>query len=125
MIRSRSKYAILTSVFSVIFVVSGWGQSPDGSIVGKQTPPMGWEPWNIDHCGASSKWDEDYYNGMRTITKSSPIFLSAPDCEILDTDISRSNAAIITAIRTGIFNLAETNSPMDSSQLRITFTGRD
>ncbi len=70
-IRKRPKYAILTSVFSVIFVVSGWGQSAVGSIVGKQTPPMGWEPWNIDHCGTSSKWDEDYYKRLADFFVSS------------------------------------------------------
>jgi alpha-galactosidase len=28
---------------------------------GNLLPPMGWEPWNIDHCGNSSKWDAEYY----------------------------------------------------------------
>lgn len=28
------------------------------------TPPMGWEPWNIDHCGGLYKWDEAYYKKL-------------------------------------------------------------
>ncbi len=27
-------------------------------------PPMGWEPWNIDHCGSSSNWDAEYYKKL-------------------------------------------------------------
>ena len=29
-----------------------------------QLPPMGWEPWNIDHCGSSSNWDAEYYKKL-------------------------------------------------------------
>jgi len=29
-----------------------------------KTPPMGWEPWNIDHCGKLSNWDEGYYKKL-------------------------------------------------------------
>ena len=25
---------------------------------------MGWEPWNIDHCGSRYKWDEEYYKKL-------------------------------------------------------------
>ena len=28
------------------------------------TPPMGWEPWNIDHCGGLYQWDEAYYKKL-------------------------------------------------------------
>ena len=28
------------------------------------TPPMGWEPWNIDHCGNQYPWDEEFYKKL-------------------------------------------------------------
>lgn len=32
---------------------------------------MGWEPWNIDHCGGSSNWDETYYKKLADFFVSS------------------------------------------------------
>ena len=29
-----------------------------------RVPPMGWEPWNFDHCGAMYKWDDAYYRKL-------------------------------------------------------------
>ncbi|MCL5005535.1 MAG: glycoside hydrolase family 27 protein [Acidobacteria bacterium] len=29
-----------------------------------RVPPMGWEPWNFDHCGTMYKWDEQYYKRL-------------------------------------------------------------
>jgi alpha-galactosidase len=29
-----------------------------------KVPPMGWEPWNFDHCGSMYKWDEEYYKRL-------------------------------------------------------------
>jgi alpha-galactosidase len=29
-----------------------------------QLPPMGWEPWNIDHCGTQYAWDEAFYRKL-------------------------------------------------------------
>lgn len=43
----------------------------DAQLVGKQTPPMGWEPWYSDHCGDSYKWDEDYYKKLADFFVSS------------------------------------------------------
>jgi alpha-galactosidase len=34
-------------------------------------PPMGWEPWNIDHCGQLSNWDEAYYKKLADFFVSS------------------------------------------------------
>ena len=34
-------------------------------------PPMGWEPWNIDHCGQLSNWDEAYYKKLSDFFVSS------------------------------------------------------
>ena len=34
-------------------------------------PPMGWEPWNIDHCGQLSNWDEAYYRKLADFFVSS------------------------------------------------------
>jgi alpha-galactosidase len=31
---------------------------------GSRVPPMGWEPWNFDHCGTMYKWDEAYYKRL-------------------------------------------------------------
>ncbi|HUZ47037.1 MAG TPA: glycoside hydrolase family 27 protein [Terriglobia bacterium] len=31
---------------------------------GNRVPPMGWEPWNFDHCGSRYKWDEEYYKKL-------------------------------------------------------------
>jgi alpha-galactosidase len=36
----------------------------DGWPLGNQVPPMGWEPWNIDHCGNQYKWDEEFYKKL-------------------------------------------------------------
>lgn len=34
-------------------------------------PPMGWEPWYVDHCGNSSSWDEVYYRKVADLMVSS------------------------------------------------------
>jgi alpha-galactosidase len=31
---------------------------------GNRMPPMGWEPWNFDHCGNMYKWDDAYYRKL-------------------------------------------------------------
>lgn len=31
---------------------------------GNQTPPMGWEPWNIDHCESKYRWDAEFYKKL-------------------------------------------------------------
>lgn len=31
---------------------------------GNRVPPMGWEPWNFDHCGTMYKWDDMYYRKL-------------------------------------------------------------
>jgi alpha-galactosidase len=36
-----------------------------------QAPPMGWEPWNIDHCGKQYKWDEEFYRKLADFFVSS------------------------------------------------------
>ena len=36
-----------------------------------QTPPMGWEPWNIDHCGNQYRWDEEFYKKLTDFFVSS------------------------------------------------------
>jgi alpha-galactosidase len=36
-----------------------------------QAPPMGWDPWNIDHCGDKYKWDEEYYKKAADIIANS------------------------------------------------------
>ena len=32
---------------------------------------MGWEPWNIDHCGNQYKWDEEFYKKLADFFVSS------------------------------------------------------
>ena len=39
--------------------------------LGNQVPPMGWEPWNIDHCGNQYKWDEEFYKKLADFFVSS------------------------------------------------------
>jgi alpha-galactosidase len=29
-----------------------------------KVPPMGWEPWNFDHCGNMYRWDAEYYKKL-------------------------------------------------------------
>jgi alpha-galactosidase len=36
-----------------------------------QVPPMGWEPWNIDHCGNLYRWDEAFYEKLADFFVSS------------------------------------------------------
>src|SRR5271157_1122549 len=36
-----------------------------------QAPPMGWEPWNIDHCGNLYRWDEAFYKKLADFFVSS------------------------------------------------------
>lgn len=36
-----------------------------------RVPPMGWEPWNFDHCGAMYPWDEAYYEKLADFFVSS------------------------------------------------------
>jgi alpha-galactosidase len=36
-----------------------------------QVPPLGWEPWYIDHCGNKYKWDEEYYRKLADFFASS------------------------------------------------------
>jgi alpha-galactosidase len=36
-----------------------------------RVPPMGWEPWNIDHCGNQYKWDEEFYKKLADFFVSS------------------------------------------------------
>jgi alpha-galactosidase len=43
----------------------------DGWPLGNQVPPMGWEPWYIDHCGNKYKWDEEYYKKLADFFVSS------------------------------------------------------
>lgn len=31
---------------------------------GNRVPPMGWEPWNFDHCGSMYKWDDAFYRKL-------------------------------------------------------------
>ncbi len=38
-------------------VAEGWPPS-------NRVPPMGWEPWNFDHCGTMYKWDDAYYRKL-------------------------------------------------------------
>lgn len=35
------------------------------------TPPMGWEPWNIDHCGNSYQWDNTFHKELADFFVSS------------------------------------------------------
>jgi hypothetical protein len=44
------------AVFYVLISTKAFSQSSENLL-----PRMGWEPWNIDHCGNSSKWDAEYY----------------------------------------------------------------
>jgi len=46
----------LIIIIYLFFAFQSQSQSNDNLL-----PPMGWEPWNIDHCGNSSNWDADYY----------------------------------------------------------------
>ena len=34
-------------------------------------PPMGWEPWYIDHCGNQYKWDEEFHKKLAAFFVSS------------------------------------------------------
>jgi alpha-galactosidase len=43
-------------LFIIIFTSMSFCQKDE-----KLLPPMGWEPWNIDHCGTIHQWDEDFY----------------------------------------------------------------
>jgi len=36
-----------------------------------RVPPMGWEPWYIDHCGNQYKWDEEFYKKLADLFVSS------------------------------------------------------
>jgi alpha-galactosidase len=36
-----------------------------------RVPPMGWEPWYIDHCGNQYKWDEEYHKKLADFFVSS------------------------------------------------------
>jgi len=43
----------------LLLSVNSFGQNKNNLL-----PPMGWEPWNIDHCGQSSNWDDSYYKEL-------------------------------------------------------------
>ena len=53
-----SEFRLRSAIFLCIILFSansfGWPKK-------NKFPPMGWEPWNIDHCGQLSNWDEAYY----------------------------------------------------------------
>lgn len=56
---------------SLILIALALGGS---SVCQSQTntlPPMGWEPWYMDHCGNSSSWDEGYYQKVADFMVSS------------------------------------------------------
>jgi alpha-galactosidase len=54
------------SLMFLLFLAPFFGWSQDKSL-----PPMGWEPWNIDHCGTLHKWDADFYNRLADFIVSS------------------------------------------------------
>lgn len=43
----------------LLFSVNSFSQHKNNLL-----PPMGWEPWNFDHCGKSYNWDEAYYKKL-------------------------------------------------------------
>lgn len=43
----------------------------DGWALENQVPPMGWEPWYIDHCGNQYRWDEEFYEKLADFFVSS------------------------------------------------------
>jgi alpha-galactosidase len=63
-----SEFRLRSTIFLCIILFSansfGWPKK-------NQLPPMGWEPWNIDHCGQLSYWDEAYYRKLADFFVSS------------------------------------------------------
>jgi len=52
---------ILTLVATLVLAAPGIAQAWPAT---NRVPPMGWEPWNFDHCGTMYKWDEAYYEKL-------------------------------------------------------------
>jgi alpha-galactosidase len=57
----------LIAVLCLLFISAGAMSWPKKV----KLPPMGWEPWNIDHCGPLSNWDEAYYKKLADFFVSS------------------------------------------------------
>lgn len=55
----------------LVIVLMLMASSADSRPLVNQTPPMGWEPWNIDHCGNQYKWDEEFYEKLADFLVSS------------------------------------------------------
>jgi alpha-galactosidase len=62
MVSKRSFRGYGPALFAVLILLTGmraecWPRS-------NKLPPMGWEPWNFDHCGHQYPWDEEYYKKL-------------------------------------------------------------
>ena len=64
---SHIKYKVIkTVIIFFLFLAPDYSWSQDKSL-----PPMGWEPWNIDHCGTLYNWNTDFYKHLADFIVSS------------------------------------------------------
>ena len=60
----RSFIRCLVVCFAALAIFLMLTSRADAWPLENRLPPMGWEPWNIDHCGAQYQWDDAFYRKL-------------------------------------------------------------